>query len=169
MFRSWMPLDLALRLRTMNRALDRIVPDPPSDVFDAIIQAVLDYAGRQEVEEAVRLLEATVESNAFWLRGYVLLGTMYQHQQHTEKAVATIERGLVTCVNSLRLFESKGWLDTVERINGPAAHERTARNADRLRRYEYIFRHRLALLQVGSGCFDDAIKQWAEIEGEHCA
>lgn len=167
LFKNGMPL--ALQLRTMNRALDRIVGEPHSDSFETITQAVVEQTEREDIVQAVQLLETTLESNPFWLRGYLLLGTVYQHAQQIGNAIATIQNGLTICTNSLRLFESKEWLGTVERINGPTAHDRTARNADRLRRYEYILRHRLALLQVGIGSFDDALKQWAEIEDEHCA
>lgn len=169
MFRNWTQMDLALRLRTINCALDRLVNDPLSEVFEEIVQTVVEQAARQELGEAAMLLEVAVESNPFWLRGYLLLGTIYQHQEDIEKAICTIKDGLATCINNLRLFESQEWLDTVEWINGPAVHHRLSQNADRMRRYEYIFRHRLALLQIGSGRFDDAIKQWDEIEDEHCA
>ena len=162
-------MDLTLQLRTMDRVLSHLVADPPNEVFDAIVEAVMGHAARQEMDEAVRLLETAMEANPFWLRGYLLLGTIHQHQENLDKASAVTENGLAACIKSLRLFASQEWLDTVERINGPAAHERTSRSADRFSRYEYIFRHRLALLQIGSGCFDDAIKQWAEIEDEHCA
>ncbi len=153
----------------MNRALDRIVADPHSDGFESITQVVLEQAEREEIVQAVQLLETTLDSNPFWLRGYLLLGTVYQHARQIDNAISTIENGLTICINSLRLFESKEWLGTVKRIVGHSVHDRTTQNAERLRRYEYILRHRLALLQVGVGSFDDAIKQWAEIEDEHCA
>lgn len=32
-----------------------------------------------------------------------------------------------------------------------------------------MFRHRLAMLQIRCGSFDEAIEQWSTIEEEHCA
>jgi hypothetical protein len=32
-----------------------------------------------------------------------------------------------------------------------------------------MLRHRLAMLQIHRGCFDEAIEQWSAIEEEHCA
>ena len=44
-----MRIELATRLRTMNRVLDCIVPDPPTEVVDEAIIIALREVGRQEM------------------------------------------------------------------------------------------------------------------------
>ena len=168
MLSDWTCIELATRLRTMNRVLDRIVPDSPTEAVDEAMQKVLEAAGRQEMPQAVMVLGEMVEANPFWLRGYLLLATIYQYAQNAEQAIATMERGLVMCTSGLRVFQAQGRRETMERINGPAVHKRVRRNLEWFKRYERMFRHRMAMLQVHCGRFDAAIEQWSAIEEEHC-
>lgn len=163
------PIDLVTRLRTMSRALDRLVPESPIAALEEVVERALEAVGRGELAEAMTLLEEGVRANPFWLRVYLLLATIYEYAQKAELAIATIEQGLAIGVSSLRLFGAQGWGKTLERINGPVAHSRIQSHVERLRRYERMFRHRLAMLQIRCGSFDEAIEQWSTIEEEHCA
>jgi hypothetical protein len=163
------PIDLVTRLWTMSRVLDSLVPESPSALLEAAVEAAFEAVGRRELSKAMMLLEEGVQANPFWLRGYLLLATIYEHAQKSEPAIATIEQGLAMCASGLRLFGAQGWGETLERINGPVAHRRIRNHLERLRRYERMFRHRLVMLQIRCGSFDEAIAQWSAIEEEHCA
>ena len=76
MFDDGMRIELATRLRTMNRVLDRIVPDSSTEAVEAAIEIMLEAVARREVGEAVVALEDVVGANPFWLRGYLLLATI---------------------------------------------------------------------------------------------
>jgi len=169
MLSDWTSIELATRLRTMNRILDCIVPDPPTEAVDDAIEIVLKAVGRQEMTQAVTILEEVVNTNPFWLRGYLLLATIYQYVQYADQAIVKIEKGLAICVSGLRLFSAPKWIEAVERINGPVVHNRIRNHAERLRRYERMFRHRLAMLQIRCGNLDEAIEQWSAIEEVHGA
>jgi len=164
-----MRIELAPRLRTMNRVLDCIVPDSPTEALDETIEIVLKAVGRQEMTQAVTILEEVVNTNPFWLRGYLLLATIYQYVQNADQAIATTEKGLAACARDISLFSAPKWLETVERINRPVAHSRIRNQAERLRLYERMFRHRLAMLQIRCGNLDEAIEQWSAIEEVYCA
>ena len=169
MLSDWTRIELVTRLRTMNRVLDCIVPDSRNEAVDEAIEIVLKAVGRQEMTQAVTILEEVVNTNPFWLRGYLLLATIYQYVQNADQAIATTEKGLAACASGLRLFSAPKWVEAVERINGPVAHGRMRNHAERLRRYECMFRHRLAMLQIRCGNLDEAIEQWSAIEEVHCA
>ena len=77
MLSDWTRIELATRLRTMNRVLDCIVPDSPTEAVDEAIEIALKAVGRQEMTHAVTILEEVVNTNPFWLRGYLLLATIY--------------------------------------------------------------------------------------------
>jgi hypothetical protein len=162
-------IELATRLRTMNRVLDCIVPDSPTEAVGESIEIVLKAVGRQEMTQAVTILEEVVNTNPFWLRGYLLLATIYQYVQNADQAIATTEKGLAACASGLRRFSAPKWVEMVERINGPVVTHRIRNHAERLRRYERMFRHRLAMLQIRCGNLDEAIEQWSAIEEVHCA
>jgi hypothetical protein len=162
-------IELATRLRTMNRVLDCIVPDSPTEAVNEAIEIALKAVGRQEMTQAITILEEVVNTNPFWLRGYLLLATIYQYVQNADQAIATTEKGLAACASGLRLFSAPKWVETVERINGPVVHSRIRNHAERLRRYERMFRHRLAMLQIRCGNLDEAIEKWSTIDEVHCA
>jgi hypothetical protein len=164
-----MRIELATRLRTMNRVLDCIVPDSPIASIDEAIEIVLKAVGRQEMTHAVTILEEVVNTNPFWLRGYLLLATIYQYVQDADQAIATTENGLAPCASGQRLFSAPKWVETVERFNGPVVYSRIRNHAERLRQYERMFRHRLAMLQIRCGNLDEAIEQWSAIEEVHRA
>ena len=164
-----MCIELATRLQTMNRVLDRIVPDFPTEAVDEAIEFVLIAVGRQETTRAVTILEEVVNTNPFWLRGYLLLATIYQYAQNTDQAMVITEKGLTACVSGLRLCSVSKWVEAVERINGPVVDSPIRNHAERLRRYERMFRHRLAMLQIRCGHLDEAIEQLSATEEVHCA
>lgn len=163
------PIDLMTRLRTMSRALDRLDPESPSAALEQAVERALEAVGRGELADAIAILEEGVRANPFWLRVYLLLATIYAYAQNAELAIATIEEGLAMCASGVRLFSAQGWGETLERINGPVARPRIQNHVERLRRYERMFRHRLAMLQISCGSFDEAIEQWSTIEEEHYA
>jgi hypothetical protein len=164
-----MRIELATRLRTMNRVLDCIVPDAPTEVVDEAIKIVLKAVERQEMTHALTILEEVMNTNPYWLRGYLLLATIYQYIQDADQAIATTEKGLAACASGLRQFSAPKWVDAVERINGPVVYRRIRSHSERLRRYERMFRHRLAMLQIRCGNLDEAIEQWSAIEKVHRA
>jgi hypothetical protein len=164
-----MRIELATRLRTMNRVLDCIVPDSPTEVVDEAIKIVLKAVGRQEMTQAVTILEEVVNTNPYWLRGYLLLATIYQYVQDADQAIATTEKGPAACACGLRLFSAPKWVEALERIKGLVVHSRIRNHAERLRRYERMFRHRLAMLQIHCGNLDEAFEQWSAIEEVHRA
>ena len=162
------PIDLETRLRTMNRVLDRLVPESPDPTLEETVETALAAIGRRELSNAMMLFEQGVQANPFWLRVYLLLATIYDHAQKTELAIATLQQGLVMCASGFRLFSAQGWGETLERINGPVAHRRIRNHLNRLRQYERMFRYRLAMLQIRCGSFDEAITQWSAMEEEPC-
>jgi hypothetical protein len=164
-----MRIELATRLRTMNRILDCIVPDPPTKVSDEATTIVLKAVGRQEMTQAVTILEEVMNTDPYWLRGYLLLATIYQYVQSPDQAIATTEKGLAVCASCLRQLSAPQWIAAVGRIKGPIVHRRIRNHTERLRRYERMFRHRLALLQIRSGHLGEAIEQWSAIEEVHRA
>lgn len=161
------PIDLETRLRTMNRVLARLVPEFPDPTLEETVETALAAIGRRELSDAMMLFEEGVQANPFWLRVYLLLATIYDHAQKTELAISTLEQGLVMCASGFRLFSAQGWGETLERINGPVARTRIRNHLERLRQYERMFRHRLAMLQIRCGSVDEAIEQWSIIEEEH--
>jgi predicted Zn-dependent protease len=163
-----MHIELATRLRTINRVLDCIVPDPPNEIVGEVITTLLRAVGRQEITQAVTILEEVVKSNPYWLRGYLLLATVYQHAQNAEQAIATTEKGLAACAMGLRLFTAPKGVEPVEQIKAHVVHSRIRTPVERFRRYERMFRHRLATLQIRCGNLDGAIEQWSAIEKVPC-
>ena len=145
-----------------------LVPEFPGTALDETVETALEAVGRRELSNAMMLLEEGVQANPFRLRVYLLLATIHEHAQKAELAIATIEQGLVMCASGLRLFSAQGWGETLERINGPVAHRRIRNYLERLRQYERMFRHRLAMLQIRCGSFDEAIAQWSAMEEEPC-
>jgi len=97
MLSDWTRIELATRLRTMNRVLDCIAPDSPTAAIDEATEIVLKTVERQEMTQAVTILEEVVNTNRFWLRGYLLLATIYQYIQNADQAIATTEKGLAVC------------------------------------------------------------------------
>lgn len=169
MLDDWARIELAIRLRTINRVLDRIVPEFPDEAAEEAIQIMLKTVARGEMAQAAMVLENVIQANPFWLRGYLLLATIYEDAQKVERAITIMEKGLAMCVTGFRLFRAREWVKTVNRINGPIVHTRIRSNAERLRRYERMFHHRLAMLRIHCGCFDEALDHWSAIEDEHCA
>ena len=161
-------IDLATRLRTMSRVLDSLVPESPSAVEEAV-EVALDVIERGELAGAIVILEKGVEINPFWLRGYLLLATIYEYAQKAELAVATINQGLAMCAGSLRLFRAQGWGETLARVNGPVVHNRIRNTTERLRQYERMLRYRLVMLQIHRGYYDEAITQWPAPNNEPCS
>ena len=160
---------LVNRLGMMRRVLNILVPESTSAALEEAGEAALEAVGRRELAEAIILLEEGVQDNPFWLRGYLFLATIYEYAQKAEPAIATIEQGLAMCASGLRLFSAERWGETLERINGPVKHRRIGNHVERLRQYERMFRHRLAMLQIRCGNLDEAIEQWSAIEEVHCA
>jgi hypothetical protein len=72
-----MRIELATRLRTINRVLDCIVPDPPTEVVDESTTIVLKAVGREEMTQAVTILEEVMNTDPYWLRGSLMLATIY--------------------------------------------------------------------------------------------
>jgi predicted Zn-dependent protease len=164
-----MQIELVTRLRVMNRVLDCIVPDPPTEVVDEVLTIVLSAVGRRKMTQAVAILEEVVNSNPCWLRGYLLLATIYQCTQNTEQAIAAAEEGLAACAMGLRLCSAPKRVESVKRVKGPVVQSRIQSHVERLGRYERMFRHRLAMLQIHYGSLDEAIEQWSAIEKVPCA
>ena len=48
MLSDWTRIELATRLRTMNRVLDCIVPDSPTEAVDEAIEIALKAVGRRK-------------------------------------------------------------------------------------------------------------------------
>ena len=130
-----MRIDLATRLQMMNRALDCIVPDSPTEVVDEVITTVFRMIGGQELSQSI----------------------------------TTTEKGLAACADGLRLFSAPKGNESGEQIKGPVVHSRIQKHPERLSRYERMFRHRLAMLQIRCGNFDEAIEQWPVTEKVPCA
>ncbi|THJ25334.1 MAG: hypothetical protein CAF45_001285 [Nitrospira sp. CG24E] len=168
MLEDELSIDLATRLRAMHRVLDCIVPDPPTKVVDEVINIVLGAVGRQAMTQAVTILEEVVNSNSYWLRGYLLLATIYPYSLNAEQAIATAEKGLAACAMGLRLFTAPKGVESVEQIKAHVVHSRIRTPVERFRRYERMFRHRLATLQIRCGNLDGAIEQWSAIEKVPC-
>lgn len=165
-------IELSARLWMMNRVLDCIVPDPPTEVVNEVTIIVLRAVGRQEVTQAVTVLEEEMDTNPYWLRGYLLLATIYQYALTADQAIATTEKGLAVCTDGLRLFSVPTGVESSEQFKGPVVHSRIRYRAERLkrlRRYERMFRYRLAMLQIRCGNLDEAIEQWSAIEKVPCA
>lgn len=101
-----MRIELATRLRTMDRVLDCIVPDFLTEAVDEAIEIVLKAVGRQEMTQAVTILEEVANTNPFWLKGYLLLNIIYQYVQNADEAIATTEKGFAACASGLRLFSA---------------------------------------------------------------
>ena len=161
-------IELIDRLRTMNRVLDRIVPDSPDHTFEKTIEITLEAVAHQKISEAAEILEHALRADKSWLRGYLLLATIYQCTEQFTQAITTLGRGLNICANGFRLLSAPRWVAIVGGLNGPLVHKRLRRNAERFKRYEQIFRHRMVILQIHAGRLDDAIEQWIALEGEHC-
>jgi hypothetical protein len=159
---------LMTRLQIINRTLDRIVPDTSHEALKETIDVMFEAVAQQKTTEATMLLEDALQANTSWLRGYLLLATIYQYTEQYTLAITTLGRGLNICANGLRLFSAPRWVAMVENLNGPRVHERLRRKAERFKRYEQTFRYRMAMLQIHTGRLDDAIEQWVALEGEHC-
>ncbi len=118
----------------MNRVLDRLVPDPHDQRFEKTIEITLEAVAQQKISETADILEQALRANVSWLRGYLLLGTIYQSTEQFTQAITTLGRGLNICANTFRLFSAPRWVAMVERLNGPLVHECLRRNAERFKR-----------------------------------
>lgn len=167
MLSDWTRINLATRLSGTNRSLDCLVGNESNRTLQEVLDAAMERIATADTEEAAAVLEAAVQANPFWLRGYVLLATIYEYDRKADLAADSIERGLAVCrrrSSTLRL-QQRG--ERVGAITGPIARERIIRNIQHLTRYERIFREHLAMIQIRRGCLDDTIEQWAAVEGRH--
>jgi len=62
---------------------------------------VLKVVGRQEMTQAVTIVEEVVNTNPCWLRGYLLRATISQYVQNADQAIATTEKGLAAYASGL--------------------------------------------------------------------
>ena len=169
MLSDWTRIDLTARLSGTNRTLDCLVGDEPNRTLQEALDAAMERIAQADADEAAAVLEAAVQANPFWLRGYLLLATIYEYEHKADLAAATIERGLAVCARSSSTLRLQRWGERVGHITGPIARDRIIRNIQRLTRYEHIFRQRLAMIQIRRGCWDEAIDQWAAVETERDA
>lgn len=165
MLSDWTRIDLATRLSGMNRTLDRLVGDEPNRVLHEALDAAMERIAMADMEKATAVLEAAVQANPCWLRGYLLLATIYEYEHKADLASASIERGLAVCVRSSSTLRLQQWGERVGQITGSIVRDRIIRNLQRLARYDRIFRDRLAMIQIRRGWLDEAIAQWAAVEG----
>ena len=161
-------IGLMSRLQTMNRVLDQMVPDSPLERFGDTVEVRLGPIARQDITKAITAFKAVLQANPYWLRGYLLLATIFEYADQSSQAITTLEQGLEICAQGVHVFRAPRWIEMVKQISGSAGHERIRRSLERFRRYERIFRHRMAMLQVHQGRFDEAIEQWSILEEEHC-
>jgi hypothetical protein len=164
MFSDWTRIDLATRLNGTNRTLDCLVGDEPNRTLQEALDAAMERIARADTEEAAAVLEAAVQANPCWLRGYALLATIYEYEHKADLAAASIERGLAVCNRSSSTLRLQRWGERVGSITGPIARDRIIRNLQRLTRYERIFKQHLAMIQIRRGCWDEAAEQWAAVE-----
>ena len=129
-------IDLVTRMRTMSRVLESLRPESPSAVEEAV-EVALEVVGRGELADAIVLLEKGVQANPFWLRGYMLLATIYEYVKKAELAVAT--RAGHVCRQPSPV-PSEGWGEMLERVNGPVVHNRIRNTTEQLRQYERMLR-----------------------------
>jgi hypothetical protein len=164
---------LETQLQTMNRALDRMDAEVPLATIEETVGAMMEAVRQRRISDAAAVLERALQTDAYWLRGYLLLATIYERGDGIAKAMATIERGLGACANGIRLFSASRWIKAVVGLNGPVVHGRIRRHRERFERYERMFRHRMALLLARSGRVDEAsdasIESWLHLECEHDA
>ena len=164
MFRDWARIDLTTRLSGTNRMLDCLVGDESNPTLREALDAAMERIARADTETAAAVLEAVVQVNPCWLRGYVLLATIYEFEHKADLAAASIERGLAVCARSSSTLRLQRWGERVGSITGPIARDRIIRNLQRLTRYERIFKQHLAMIQIRRGCWDEAAEQWAAVE-----
>lgn len=164
MFSDWARIDLTTRLSGTNRMLDCLVGDESNPTLREALDAAMERIARADTETAVAVLEAVVQVNPCWLRGYVLLATIYESEHKADLAVASLERGLAVCARSSSTLRLQRWGERVGSITGPIARDRIIRNLQRLTRYERIFKQHLAMIQIRQGCWDEAAEQWAAVE-----
>lgn len=169
MLSDWTRIDLATRLRGMNRTLDCLVGDETNRTLQEVLDAVMERIATADTEEAAAVLEATVQASPCWLRGYLLLATIYEYDRKADLAADSIERGLAVCARSSSTLRLQRWGERVGQITGSIARDRIIRNIQRLTRYEHIFREHLAMIQIRRGSLDEAIEEWATIEGDRDA
>jgi len=159
-------IELTYRLRAMNRIVDRIVPNSHDQAFDEVVEVMLEAATQRKFSDAAAILEDALQANTSWLRGYLLLATIYQSTEQFIRAITTLRQGLNICIKGSRLFSLAKWAAMMDCLNGPHVHERVRRSAERFKRYEQIFRHRMAMVQTHTGDFDDALENWVALVGE---
>ncbi|MGE3151135.1 MAG: tetratricopeptide repeat protein [Nitrospiraceae bacterium] len=169
MLSDWTRIDLATRLGGMNRTLDRLVGNESSRTLQEALDAAMGRIVLGDTNQAAAVLEAAVQANPSWLRGYLLLATIYEYEHKADLAATYIEQGLAVCARSSSTLRLQRWGERVGSITGPLARDRIIQNAQRLTRYERIFKQRLAMIQIRRGCWDEAFAQWEAIEGEHDA
>lgn len=169
MLSDWTRIELATRLHRVNDILDRILPDDKSRDVEKQLNVVLEHIARNETVQGTAVLEDLVNANPSWLRGYLLLATVYEDRQATGKAINALESGLNGCKSGLRLLANQGWRALDKRISGRVIQDRVRRRTERFTQYEKMFRHRLAVIQIRRGHFDEAIECWAALENVPCA
>jgi predicted O-linked N-acetylglucosamine transferase (SPINDLY family) len=148
-----------------NRTLDCLVGDESNSTLQEAFDTAMERVALGDTKEAAAVLEAAAQANPFWLRGYLLLATIYEYEHKGDLAASSIERGLAVCSRSSSTLRLQRWGERVGHITGPIARDRIIRNIQRLTRYEHIFRQHLAMIQIRRGCRDEAAEQWAAVEG----
>ncbi len=164
-------VDLAARLRRLMEILDVILPE--AEEHRAAVQRssglAFEHIARNNLDPAISLLGKLLKQHPLWLRGYLLLATIYEGTQAIQQAIAVIENGINMCRASVRLLAMPGRSLPMSGTLGHDVRSRNLRRAARGLRYEQILRHRLALLLVRAGRFEEALQCWTELEGLHCA
>lgn len=164
-------VDLATRLRRITEILDQIVPEAEERHVEvqASLARTFAHIARHDIAQAISLLENMLRKDPLWLRGYLLLGTIYEEAQGAGQAIAVLESGINICRACLRSSAMQSCSLIKRGTFGHEVRSRLLRRAACLSRYERILRHRFAQVLVQAGRFEEALQYWTEFEPLHCA
>ncbi len=164
-------VDLATRLRRITEILDEIVPEAEEHRAAGQHSSVLalEHIARNEIAQAASLLGSALGKNPLWLRGYLLLATIYEETQATQKAIGWLESGINICRASLRSLAMQSCTLSMSGTFSHKVRSRILHRAAHFSRYEQILRHRLAPMLAKAGHFEEALQCWTELEDLHCA
>lgn len=164
-------VDLATRLGRIMDILDVIVPEAEEHYSAGQHSSALalEHIARNDIAQAVSLLGNTLRKNPLWLRGYLLLATIYEEMRDTKKAIMLLENGINVCRGSLRSLAMQSCSLSMSEMFSRGIRSRILHRAAHVSRSEQMLRHRLTLVLVQAGHFEEALQCWTELEDRRCA
>lgn len=156
-----MERDLKGCLTRIMDVLDRLHLEPPqrvNAVQEAALTLVFQHLAQHAIPQAVFALVDGLKANPLWLRGYLLLATIYRETGAPERSISTLRTACHLCEVVLRQAAVQSCTP-----NGPGLWNQDmppnlADYVEMLRWYRELFWHHLAQMWIETGHYEHILE-----------